>query len=97
MYKGWDFLKDEDMIKHLQERFGLSPVKASVIFFKLQEHFTKKSIISETFSQESGSKWNMDVVKTVFVPRKKFVTLDVLVKTMRLLKVDKNWQKELQS
>jgi hypothetical protein len=39
----------------------------------------------------------MDVVKTVFVPRKKFVTLDVLVKTMRILKIGKNWQKELQS
>lgn len=33
---------DEQMILHLQERFGLSEMKASVIFFTLQEHFTNQ-------------------------------------------------------
>jgi hypothetical protein len=30
------------MIQYLQDRFGLSKVQASVIYFKLEEHFTKE-------------------------------------------------------
>jgi ribosomal protein S17E len=42
------------MIQHLQNRFGLSKVQASVIFFKLQEHFTKnyddnQQVLPESF------------------------------------------------
>ena len=33
---------DDKMIIYLQDRFGLSKVQASVIYFKLQEHFTKE-------------------------------------------------------
>jgi len=36
-------MTDVEMIQHLQDRFGLSKVQASVIYFKLQEHFAKKS------------------------------------------------------
>jgi len=35
-------LADDMMIQYLQDRFGLSKVQASVIYFKLQEHFTKE-------------------------------------------------------
>jgi hypothetical protein len=34
-------MTDEKIIQHLQDRFDLSKAKASVIYFKLQEHFTK--------------------------------------------------------
>ena len=33
---------DDKMIQYLQDRFSLSKVQASVIYFKLQEHFTKE-------------------------------------------------------
>ncbi len=35
-------MADEKMIQYLQDRFGLSKVQASVIYFKLQEHFQKE-------------------------------------------------------
>ncbi len=35
-------MTDEKMIQYLQDRFDLSKVQASVIYFKLQEHFTKE-------------------------------------------------------
>ena len=34
-------MNEDEMIQHLQDRFGLSKFQASVIYFKLQEHFTK--------------------------------------------------------
>jgi len=34
-------MTDEEMIQHLQDRFGLSKVQANVIFFKLEDHFKK--------------------------------------------------------
>jgi hypothetical protein len=36
-------MKEETMIQHLQNRFGLSKVKATVIYFRLEEHFTKEN------------------------------------------------------
>lgn len=35
-------MPDEKMILYLQERFGLSEIKASVIYFTLQEHFVNQ-------------------------------------------------------
>ena len=32
-------MNEDKMIQHLQERFGLSKVQASVIYFQLQDHF----------------------------------------------------------
>lgn len=32
-------MNEDEMIKHLQDRFGLSKIQASVIYFQLQEHF----------------------------------------------------------
>jgi hypothetical protein len=34
-------MNEYEMIQHLQDRFGLSKVKANVIYFQLQRHFTK--------------------------------------------------------
>ncbi len=38
-------MKEDEMIQHLQDRFDLSKVKASVIYFKLQRHFKKDNKI----------------------------------------------------
>ena len=35
-------MNEDKMIQHLQERFGLSKIQASVIYFQLQEHFRKE-------------------------------------------------------
>ena len=43
-------MDDNKMILSLQERFGLSSVQASVIFYQLQEHFSRKSKTSHGFS-----------------------------------------------
>ena len=32
-------MNEINMIEHLQERFGLSKIQASVIYFQLQDHF----------------------------------------------------------
>ena len=34
-------MADTKMIQYLQDRFGLSIVQASVIYFRLERHFTK--------------------------------------------------------
>ncbi len=34
-------LADDKMIQYLQNRFGLSLIQASVIYYKLEKHFTK--------------------------------------------------------
>ena len=34
-------MADAKMIQYLQDRFGLSIVQASVIYYKLEKHFTK--------------------------------------------------------
>jgi hypothetical protein len=45
-------MKEDEMIQQLQDRFGLSKVKTSVIYFKLQRHFTKEDkIIKENFPE----------------------------------------------
>jgi hypothetical protein len=46
-------MKEDEMIQQLQDRFGLSKVKASVIYFKLQRHFTKDGKIVPKNSLES--------------------------------------------
>ena len=37
-------LSDRKVILDLQNRFGLSEIQANVIYFQLQEHFTKDSM-----------------------------------------------------
>ncbi len=45
-------MKEDEMIQYLQDRFDLSKVKASVIYFKLQGHFTKDGkIIKENLPE----------------------------------------------
>ena len=46
-------MKEDEMIQHLQDRFGLSKVKASVIYFKLQGHFKKDGKTVQENSLES--------------------------------------------
>ena len=46
-------MKEDEMIQHLQDRFGLSKVKASVIYYKLQRHFKKDGKIVQEDSLES--------------------------------------------
>ena len=46
-------MKEDEMIQYLQDRFGLSKVKASVIYFKLQRHFKKDEKIIKENSLES--------------------------------------------
>ncbi|MGD8707887.1 MAG: hypothetical protein PVI88_04305 [Nitrosopumilaceae archaeon] len=48
-------MKEDKMIQHLQERFGLSKIQASVIYFQLQEHFKneKKMTKNSTESLEA--------------------------------------------
>jgi len=46
-------MKQDEMIQHLQDRFGLSKVKASVIYFKLQGHFKKDGKTVQENSLES--------------------------------------------
>jgi len=43
-------MDDSKMILSLQERFGLSSIQANVIFYQLQEHFSRKSKTSHVFS-----------------------------------------------
>ena len=35
-------MNQEEMIKNLQERFDLSEVKAKIIFFTLEQYFSKE-------------------------------------------------------
>ena len=35
-------MTEAEMIQYLQDRFDLSLIQASVIYFKLEEHFKKK-------------------------------------------------------
>ena len=45
-------MTDEEMIQQLQYRFDLSKVKATVIYFRLEEHFTKRGkIIKENLPE----------------------------------------------
>jgi hypothetical protein len=37
-------LSDRKVILDLQNRFGLSEIQANVIYFQLQEHFTKNNM-----------------------------------------------------
>ena len=46
-------MKEDEMIQHLQDRFGLSKVKANVIYYKLRGHFTKDGKIILENSSES--------------------------------------------
>jgi hypothetical protein len=46
-------LADDKMIQYLQDRFSLSKVQASVIYFKLQEHFTKEGKGNQRILNES--------------------------------------------
>jgi len=46
-------MKEDEMIQHLQDRFSFSKVKARVIYFKLQGHFTKEDKIIKENSPES--------------------------------------------
>jgi len=46
-------LADDKMIQYLQDRFGMSKVQASVIYFKLQEHFTKEGKGNQRILNES--------------------------------------------
>lgn len=43
------------MIKDLQERFGLSQVQASVIYFSLQKHFLKEEHTGSNFEKIEGN------------------------------------------
>jgi hypothetical protein len=47
-------MDDDKMIQHLQDRFGLSKVKATVIYFRLEEHFTKNGKMFKESSPESS-------------------------------------------
>jgi len=50
-------MNDKMVILNLQKRFGLSEVQANVIFYHLQNHFTKNNIKSNedsTNSQDSN-------------------------------------------
>jgi hypothetical protein len=46
-------MDDDKMIQHLQDGFGLSEVKATVIYFRLEEHFTKSGKMIKKRSLES--------------------------------------------
>jgi hypothetical protein len=46
-------LADDKMIQYLQDRFSLSKVQAVVIYFKLQEHFTKEGKGNQRILNES--------------------------------------------
>ena len=39
-------MKEDERIQHLQDRFGLSKVKVSVIYYKLQRDFTITGIVT---------------------------------------------------
>ena len=46
-------MNETEMIQHLQNRFGLSKVVATVIYFTLQEHFIKEESASrKNFTKE---------------------------------------------
>lgn len=46
-------MNETDMIKNLQERFGLSEIQANVIYFQLQEHFANEAKTTRTRSHKS--------------------------------------------
>lgn len=43
-------MNEDKMILQLQERFGLSKIQASVIYFQLKEHFTKEKMMTKNSS-----------------------------------------------
>ena len=46
-------MDDDKMIQHLRDGFALSKVKATVIYFRLEEHFTKSGKMFKENSPES--------------------------------------------
>lgn len=46
-------MNQDNMIQHLQDRFNLSKVQANVIYFLLQDHFTKEVKSIKENSHES--------------------------------------------
>ena len=48
------FIPDEKIRLHLQEKFGLSEIKANVIFFTLQEHFLNQLKVNKNQAKSLG-------------------------------------------
>jgi hypothetical protein len=44
-------MTEDKMIQHLQERFGLSKVQASVIYFQLQKHFENEKKMAKNSTE----------------------------------------------
>lgn len=47
-------MNEDEMIQHLQDRFGLSKTKASVIYFQLQEHFRNEQNMTKNSTKSLG-------------------------------------------
>jgi len=50
---GSKIMNEINMIEHLQERFGLSKIQASVIYFQLQDHFKKEKKMTKNSTKFS--------------------------------------------
>ena len=46
-------MNEINMIEHLQERFGLSNIQASVTYFQLQEHFKNEKKVTKNSTEFS--------------------------------------------
>ncbi len=49
-------MADDKMIQYLQNRFGLSKVQASVIYYKLEKYFTKSGKNPQRFRPQLSKK-----------------------------------------